>query len=381
MTSRSRAFRFAFSLSLLILAFFALPGMDAQTPSPDSLKPGSITLDVLASDKLGHPVPGLQQSDFAVSDNSKQCQLLDFRAINAATTPAAVSVLLVVDMLNVPEDVIARERDQVSKFLNQDDGKLAHPTILAAMTETGVQMLPGYSQDGHLLLDSFQKIKPELRSAGLSAGSERMQVSLTELDQIAAFEAGQPGHKLVLIISPGWPTMFTGPSVDRSQVRPAGKGPKSSLDTITPGIGINDKQRDWVFNAIVEISNALRQAHVALYSLDPYGLGRTNALNYQHYLKGVKKPDQADFPYIALQIFAEHSGGRALTGDKDILTGINTAVRDADSYYELTFAAPATDNPNEYHELQVRTDKPDVTALTNTLYYARPQEIGGKPTR
>jgi VWFA-related protein len=385
MTSRSRASRIVLSLPYLILAFIAfsaLPGMHAQTSSLEPLKQERITLDVLASDKLGHPVPGLQQSDFTVIDNSQQRQLLDFRAINVTATPAAASVLLVVDMINATEDVIAREREQIGEFLNQDGGKLAHPTILAAMTENGVRLLPGYSQDGHLLFDNFQKIKTELRPIGQSADTagaqERMQVSLTELDQIAAFELGQPGRKLVLIISPGWPTLFNGPSVDPTGKRPAGRGPKNSIDTISAGVDISDKQRAWVFNAIVEISDALRQAHVALYSLDPYDLGYINPFNYQDYLKGVKKPNQADFPYIALQVFAEHSGGRALTAAKGILAEINTAVRDGGSYYELTFEAPAADHPNEYHDLRVQANKPDVSVRTDASYYAQPLQIGGK---
>jgi VWFA-related protein len=378
----SRAFRFVFSLSFPVLACFAMRGMYAQTASPNAPEPASITLDVLSSDKLGQFVPGLQQSDFTVSDNGQQRQLLDFHAIDAATTPAAVSVLLVTDEVNAPDDVIARERQQIGLFLNQDGGKLSHPTTLAAMTEAGVKMLPGYSQDGHLLQDSFQKIKPELRSAGLTGDAARqMRISLLELHQIAAFEANQPGHKLVLIISPGWPTNFNGPSVDNSQTRPGGRGPKNSLDTVTPGVDLNDKQRSGVFNAIVALSDALLQAHVVLYSLEPYDLGRTEPFHYQGYLKGIKKPDQADFPDAALQVFAEHSGGRALTAEKDILAEINAAVRDGRSYYELTFAASAAVNPNEYHELLVRTDKPGVTARTNAFYYARPQQIGDKPTR
>jgi hypothetical protein len=80
-----------------------------------------------------------------VADNNQERKLLDFRAINVTTTPTAISVLLIVAMLNAPEYVIARERKQVGEFLNQDGSKLAHPTILAAMTDVDVKMLPVYS--------------------------------------------------------------------------------------------------------------------------------------------------------------------------------------------------------------------------------------------
>ncbi len=77
---------------------------------------------------------------------------------------------------------------------------------------------------------------------------------------------------------------------------------------------------------------------------------------YRAYLKPVKKVDQAEFPYFALQVLAEHSGGQALTTGNDVVGGINTAMRDAGAFYELTFEAPPADRNNEYHELRVQTD-------------------------
>ena len=50
-------------------------------------------------------------------------------------------------------------------------------------------------------------------------------------------------------------------------------------------------------------------------------------------------------------------------------------VADAKAYYTLSFAAAAADHPNEYHNLQIKIDKPGLTARTRTGYYAQRQEV------
>ena len=346
-----------------IMAAGALP-MNAQAASAaapaDSAKPNLITLDVFVADNLGHPVHGLDQQNFTLLDNGQPRQLVNFHTVDPSSDPNALRVLLVVDMMNNTATGVARQREQIGEFLNQDGGKLAHPMSFAILTEKGVSMMNGYSQDGHALLDAFSKVDSQLREIGRSAGfygaAERLQESLTGLSQIVGYEAQQPGRKLVFIIGPGWPML--------------------------PGAGIqeSDKQRAWVFNTLVQLSNSMREVHMVLYSLDPYGLGsnqgNANPFYYQGYRKPVTKVDQAEYPYLAQQVFAEHSGGRALISAGDTLGDINAALRDAGAYYELTFEASAADRTNEYHKLEVRVDKPNVQVHTNAGYYAKPAPNG-----
>jgi VWFA-related protein len=365
--SMMRFHYYALTPAMRCLAVFAaasalyLNGQAANVPAPvDSAKPNLITLDVFAADSLGHPVHGLEQQNFTLLDNGQPRQLVNFRAVDPSSDPNAVRVLLVVDMMNNAINSVARQREQIGEFLNQDGGKLGYPMSMAILTESGVKMMNGYTQDGHALLDAFQKADSELRPVGRSAGfygdAERLQESLSGLMQIAAFEAKQPGRKLVFLIGPGWPLL--------------------------PNAGIqeSDRQRAWVFNTLVQISNTMREAHMVLYSLDPFGLGSTqgnpNPFFYQSYRKPVTKVDQAEYPYLAQQLFAERSGGRALISANDTLGDINAALRDAGAYYELTFEAPAADRLNEYHKLEVRVDKPNVKVHTSAGYYAKPAPIG-----
>ena len=341
------------TIAALHLEAQAAPQAPAGVPAPNR-----ITLDVFVADTLGHPVRGLTEQQFTVLDNGQARPLVGFRAVDPTTDPDAVRVLVVIDMTNQTVAAVAEQRQRFNEFLNEDGGRLAHPTSIAVMTETGVKMMQGYSQDGHLLLASFDKVNNELRAVGRSAGfygaAERLTVSLSGLNQIADFEATQPGRKLVMIIGPGWPLL-----------------PRA-------GIEESDRQRAWSFDAIVALTNKLRESHVALYSIDPFILGATDPFYYKGYLKPVKKPVQAEYPYRAQQVFAEHSGGRALTNGNDVVGSLNAALRDAGAYYELTFEAPAPDQKNEFHELRVQTTAPNASVRTNAFYYANPTSLAGK---
>ena len=340
---------------ILPVLFFAA---SASAQSPDA---SSLTLDVFAGDGQGHAIRGLTQQDFTVTDNGQPAQITGFRAVDSATNPNAVSVLLVVDMINDASQALQREREQIEEFLNQNGGQLAYPVSIASISETGVKAMPGYSKDGHVLLTAFQSLKTEMRPVGRSAGfygaAEWMQVSIQAVAQVVQFVSRQPGHKLIVFISPGWPML-----------------PAASFEA-------SDRQRAWIFDNLVGITNQLRESRISFYSVNPFLLGNGDPFFYRAYLKPVKNIDRAEYPYLAMQVLAEHSGGLALTPGNDIVGGINTAIRDAGIYYELTFTAQTADRNNELHELKVQTARPGVKVRTTAFYYARPTaSMKGKTT-
>lgn len=336
-------------------------GSAIQAGAPPGVsEPQMVTLDVLAQDKMGSFVAGLQANNVTVLDNGQPRTLTNFREVDTRANPEATHVLLVLDMINTGFNEIAWEREQVTEFLKQDGGKLSHPVSIAAMTDRGVKMMQGSSQDGAVLLEGLQKFQTELRTVTRASGfwgaTERLSMSLDQLGQIAAVESRLPGRKMVVVIGPGWP-LLSGAGVEE-----------------------DDKQRKWVFGVIVQFTNALRESGIALYCLDPYTLGRTNPDYYKGYLKGVKRYVNAEYPDMALQVLAEHSGGRTLTQGHDVLGEIQMAMRDAGTYYEMSFEEPTADSPNEYHQIQVKVDRPDVTTRTSSMYYANAQVLGGKTT-
>lgn len=285
-------------------------------------------------------------------DNKQPQKLLSFRAVEAKGDSAdAAHVLIVVDMINTGFGVVAREREELSEFLKSNGGELQNPTALAVLAESGLKLGGGWTRDGSTLQAAFGKQSGELRTVGRDAGiygaAERLEMSLNQLAQLAGYEAAQPGRKVILFISPGWPMLYVA-------------GDQSDL-----------KQRTWVFNQVVRLTNGFLDGNITLYVIDPFDLGRTDPFYYQAYLKGVAFPKDAEYPNLALQVLAVHSGGQVLVSGRDVTGELKTAIRDASASYELTFAAAPGDRVEEYHALQVKVDKPDAVVRTTAGYYAR----------
>jgi hypothetical protein len=73
-----------------------------------------------------------------------------------------------------------------------------------------------------------------------------------------------------------------------------------------------------------------------------------------------------------LQVLAAQSGGLVLNSTNDLASAIADCVSDADAFYVLSFDSARADHANEFHALEVKVDKPGLTARTRMGYYAQP---------
>lgn len=346
------------------------PGFAQQTASPPPvLSPAEratassspdrhITLDVVVTDKSGKPVAGLQQQDFTLLDDKQPQKIVSFQATrmpaneNAATTDTPVQAILLIDAVNTSYHSVSFERQQLQKFLQQNGGHLASPTSLFVMTDTS-QAQSDVTRDGNALVEALNSNQSGLRiigrSQGFYGGADRVQISLATLEKLVSHLATEPGRKLLIWLSPGWP-LLSG-----------------------PGVELSAKDQAWLFQTVVRLSDELRAARITLYNVNPLGmdesLGRT--FYYQSFLKGLSSAKQAQNGNLGLQVLAAQSGGTVLTSSNDITKLVASCVTDATAYYTLTFDSPPADHPNEYHSLQVKIDKPGLTARTRTGYYAQ----------
>jgi VWFA-related protein len=316
----------------------------------------SITLDVVVTDKSGKPTPGLEQQDFTLLDNKQPNKILSFNAIlgGSATADPSVEVILLVDEVNTAFKNVAFARDQVEKFLQRNGGELEHPTSLVFLSDSGVASTSS-TRDGNTLIAELHQNRNGLRIIGRAQGvyglGDRVGLSLHALEQFADYESSRPGRKLVIWLSPGWP-LLSGPRVE-----------------------LSSKEEQNLFKTIVALSDALRQARITLYSIDPLGMADSRglrALRYENYVKGVKKANGVHIGNVALQVLAEQSGGRALEYDNDVAGEIATCIADTNAFYVLTFDGLRGDGPNEYHALAIKIDKPGLKARTRAGYYAQP---------
>jgi VWFA-related protein len=320
-----------------------------------------ISLDVVVTDKSGNPVPGLQQQDFTVLDGKLPAPVASFRATEEGKDAEPTQVLFLVDAVNSGVQSVNIGREQLEKFLRRNNGQLELPTSLVIFTDRGTQVQPVATRDGNKLADDLNANPSGLRiinrSQGFYGATERLDLSLRNLEGLIARETQQPGRKLLIWISPGWP-LLTG-----------------------PGIQLTAKDQEWMFRSVVSFSKELRDARMTLYSIDPLGMsdavsGRT--FFWEGFVKGVPSTNKIEGGNLALQVLATQTGGRVLNSSNDLESLFASCLLDAKAYYTISFDAPPADHPNEFHNIEVRVDKPGLKVRTRTGYYAQPYQSQGR---
>jgi VWFA-related protein len=322
-----------------------------QPPRPEtSQTDATIRLDVAVTDKSGRPVTALAEHDFTVLDNAAPQPLTAFRGGTSDTTS---QVIILIDAVNTPYIAVGYQREQILKYLRSEDGVLRHPTTFAVLSDKGLEMYRNVTTNGMELADALEHHDIGLREIGRSQGfwgaDDRLKISLSALQQLIAIESKQPGRKLVMWTSPGWP-LLSGPSIQ-----------------------LSDKDQRSLFNNAVDFSTNLRTAGITLYSLNSWGAGENleRSFYYESFLKGVARPRDMQVGNLGLQVLAAQSGGLVLNSS-DVSGMLKQCVADADNYYELTFALPPSEKPGQYHQLQVKVPEAGLTVRTREGYYTQP---------
>jgi VWFA-related protein len=349
-------------LCSLVLTIAAIASAQVTVPIPKPASPveattstkGPLDLDVVVSGHDGKAVAGLQQQDFSVYLDKEPQPIAAFHAVVATSSTIPVETILLVDTVNTRFSNVAYERQEIDRFLKQNEGKLSQPITLVILSDTSVQISQP-SQDGNQLAGVLDKaataIREVRRNTGFYGWTEQFQISASALQRLAAFEQTRPGRKLLIWISPGWP-LLSGPEVQ-----------------------LSGKDQQNLFNTLVSLSASLRQARITLSSVDP--LGTEDAISYQtdfyqEFTKGVTSARNMQIGNLALQVLALQSGGRVLNASNDVTAQIALAASDAACFYTLKINSPPSERPNEYRAISVSVDKPGLKARTRTGYYAQP---------
>jgi len=312
---------------------------------------GYIRLDVTVTDRTGKPVTGLGAGDFTLLDNGQVTKLVSFHAFDeSATRPdPPTEVILVIDTVNLsPQQVTTADRE-VETFLHANGGHLAQPTILYRLTGWGLSRSEAPTTDGNVLaaevasgkepqvvwLQGVRTIEPHL-TADYARG--RNSFSLAALGSIAIEERRRPGRKLLLWIGPGWPVKAGG---------------------------------EYLLDEIVEMSTRLREARIGVSTVTAWRYPEME-FSYESFLKHATSDKETSSFDLQLEVLAIESGGRVMEPATDLAGEIAHAIKGADDFYRLTFDPPQTDTVDEYHDLKIAVDRPDVTVRTDTGYYDQP---------
>jgi VWFA-related protein len=314
---------------------------------------GRIHLDVVVTDQSGKPVSGLDLKDFTLLDNNQPAKILSFRPIDQTAHKAhpPVEVILLIDTLNETHQQVAYVRQEVARFLRQNDGHLTQPVSLFVLTSDGldVQRLP--SVDGNALAAKADQIDNAFRTVGrvgsVWGADDLFQRSVKTMTDIADAEAKKPDRKLLIWAGAGWPI----------------------LDS--PRIETSHQGQQQIYDVIVRLSTRLREARISAYSIS-FGTPVLGTYHYKDFLKGVSSALKATPPNLGLKVLAVQSGGLAVSPDNDLTAQINRCVQDAQAFYTLSFDPPRAAHADEYHDLKVLVGQPGLEARTRTVYYNQP---------
>lgn len=329
-----------------------LDGKPTGSPYPTAPQ-GSLTLDVVVTDKSGAPVGGLQPSDFKLFDNDQPQDLVSVQAASAMNPKAdpPVEVYIIIDAINMPFLFRANQRQLLVDYFSKNGKVLDLPTSLLVVTDKGISEQNRPTRDGAALLSvldtSYSGLMQIKRYEGLDGAMLREEDSLKALNLFAMQQSKRPGRKLFIWLGSGW-TIYSNPM----------------------SIG-GPKTRQNIYAYIASLSTALREARMTLYDVIPVsGFGTTD--NYMQYIKGVRDTNHVDMGDLYLPVLVTQTGGQNLMGSSDLASQIDRCIADAKTYYVLTYNPPPAAHPDEYHGIEVKVDKPGLKARTRTGYYSQP---------
>lgn len=317
-----------------------------------------INLDVVVVNSSGQVTPGLQQQDFMILDDNHPSSVSAFHVAEASPTAAdpPAEIVLVLDELNTSYRHMTIARQEVEKFLNQYSGPMPWPVSIVFFSDTGTKGTTPTRDAKRVIADLKANPAPlpnANRAQGIYGAVDRYNLSLRTVGQLSDFEGKHPGRKLVIWIGPGW----------------------ISLANSRVDLSVKDQQN--FFRTIVSLSDAVRQARITLYNVDPAGSGSVRRDYYKGFVKPVTAARQIKGGELALQVLAEQSGGLVLNSTNDLAAEIATCAADANSFYTLSFDSAVGDGPDDYHTLAVKVDKPGYNARARAGYYAQPAPATG----
>jgi VWFA-related protein len=338
-----------------------------QQPAPSSAEPNAYTLqlnaqavvlDIVVTNRKGEVVTSLKKDDFQIYEDKLPQVIRTFDPPPVAPPnppihstadldrlePNAPVTLIVLDEINTRFQDEAFARYSLKRFLDKQGDKLEHPTLLGAVDLNHFTLLHDYTTSKQDLLNALEHhlaVYPWHLEGSWKA--EQFNASFVALLEIAKATAGHPGHKSLVWVGRGFPPF----------------DPEN----------LSQQQSETLKQVIETCTNALRDARVALYTLDPAGVST--------------EPPEMDSdgfivdPFNGMLDFntmAQETGGHAFYGRNDVDDLIATSTRDGASFYAVSYtpAIPRTDT-RAFHSIRVVMKNPDLHAETREGYYSKPE--------
>ena len=358
---------------------------DTQTPAL-TVTTREVLMDVVATDKTGHPVSGLTAADFKITEEGAPQvieRLDEHRAMDAAelarlaarpalppntfTNYAPVvntnaSTVILLDAMDTPVAVQMRLRQQIIGYLKHMQ---AGASIAIFQMDTEMHLIEGFSSDQQALLAAMESKRdmPSMARPFYGHGETnqlvKMQILRDGMRTLGRYLAAFPGRKNLI-----WFTAQT------------------PMATLTPGIGnpFGDSfsvYGDYGPGDFAGLTGVLTVSRVAVYPVDAHGveLGAEGAFaaSSRQAPRGnsiVASAARRSANYADWDMVAEATGGKAYYNTNDMGRVIAEVVSDGEDYYTLAYATTDRKWNGQFEHVKISVERPGVTLECRPGYYA-----------
>ncbi|HTC92933.1 MAG TPA: VWA domain-containing protein [Terriglobales bacterium] len=416
-----------------------LPPERNWLPTTVKVNTRMVVLDVVATDKKGHPVMDFKAGDFTLLEDGKEQKISIFQLQQPApplvtkAQPPQLEANVFTNALQLqpmgPRNVIVLDawrsapenqsfaRSQIIKFVKHMP--VDEPTAIFEFGNRGIRMLQDFTTDRALLLAAAKNIKPELslaqvgtRQWGMSGysyfSSAPYRANIAAVDERQALQdfattlSAYPGRKNLIWISDAlMTTSYPGGSLGMSPFL-GGSLVLSDFDFTESQNGAKTKKT----------AQAMVDSQVAVYPVDPRGVPGvpspfkaeqcgsplSAALGFGDPQPGflgsacVDTSYQLDGPalfrdgpylralYRQMDDLAARTGGKAYYSRNDVAKAISDGVTDGSTYYVLGYYPDNKYWTGAFRRIEVRVNRPDVKLRHRPGYVALdPGAYAAKP--
>jgi VWFA-related protein len=416
------------SITLLSVALFSLSGAlahsqaQAQPETPTfQVSARDVIVDVVVTNDKGEPVRGLRTSDFQVLEDGKPQKIDFFEAHTAKPIPPGAIAplppmppnvytnvppappsdavnLLLLDMLNTPQQNFAKAREQVMQFLknvkpgtrmaivtlgdkvNFVSGFTTDPsTLLAALSDTskGQQgqvsqsLTTRYDEASQNATIAFQQSSnmgqstagiEALQSAYLTqkdfASRNRTLMTLEALRHLAKFLGNVPGRKNLLWFSSDFP-VYIFPNLGERGANDDNMVPNSIVrrtadDLTTARVAVYPIQAEGIMNDTWFLADSAGAGNTPTYA---GGAGAPNLASANTTIvTGALTADAGSRANVTAEMnqLAADTGGKAYYNSNDLTTAAARAIADGSDYYALTYSPANQKLDGKYRHIDIR---------------------------
>jgi VWFA-related protein len=422
----------------LIAAFAAAAPARAQAPDapkPELIVPASVEvvrLEVVVSEKRGRPKAGLRREDFAVFEDGRPQEIVQFQAFarpqpgspaSASPPPAAGEeeeteellparyVVLVIDDVHLEFESLSRVRKALERFLRED---LRPEDQVALVTTSGASALSQeFTSDRAVLQQVLSRLSAQGRRP------ERSDVPAISEYQAELIENGDPlalDAAVQEVLQAGlYQDLSSAEEVSRRKAREilteavydarltlegieslcrglSGLRGRKALFLVSDGFMTGLSARSATSFDLRRIADAGTRAGVVVYSLDASGL---RSAPPGAGAASLRRPGPSTFGAVeamrqrseeatrhAMHALAADTGGFLSESSNNLRAGLREMLKDTETYYVLAYESTNTRRDGGFRRIEVSLPgERGVEVRTRSGYFApddrRPGETAG----